>query len=744
MVASEESNEKVDKNGTPILPEEEPFLDETPKETDVPNGKGPLEGENGNIKPDYGGGTPHAKVRRLSDIALELQGSDEISCGIWCLKGSLMQVFANKKVYVFSYGFVGCIISSSFAYLNGTITTIEKRFKIPSTNTGIIMVGCDISQLCLCLFLNYYGGKGHRPRWMAFGVYTLAAYCLVSALPHFLYGPGENALTLTEEYGSNHDANTTAFLIDKQNRKLVCQSDSLGPECDDNSGNLAPQAILFLAQLISGIGDSLYHSLGVSYMDDNTKRSKTPALVSLSYFLRMLGPAIGYSLASACLTTYISPSLTPTITPSDPRWLGAWWAGWLVISAALLLFASILALFPKSLPRAAARRIQASERRKAGFTADPDDTLEETHSSFKDMINTYLRLLKNKTLMCNNFASVFYFMGYMPYWIFMPKYIETIYKQTAAFASFITGAIGLVCSALGILFAGAFISKVRPSARFLAGWNVVVGAISVLGIISYAFLGCPVNDRQGAILASGQMETTTPCNADCNCEYVKYSPVCSPDGRTFISPCHAGCKDYEITANGSKVYTNCACVPRPPRSLLDSDSNLTLDSLEVLGGALEDPEEPWVLTEGLCPVDCSSHFLIFLVVMCILKFSGGTGRTSNFLVSVRCVDEKDKTVAMGLGLAFLSLFAFIPSPILFGYFIDLCCMVWGKTCSGTGNCWLYNAEMLRYLMNFTAAGFVTIGTMFDFGVWYYVKHLKIFDEEVELEIAPQRQKTQRK
>lgn len=31
-------------------------------------------------------------------------------------------------------------------------------------------------------------------------------------------------------------------------------------------------------------------------------------------------------------------------------------------------------------------------------------------------------------------------------------------------------------------------------------------------------------------------------------------------------------------------------------------------------------------------------------------------------------------------------------------------MVWGKTCTGTGNCWLYNAEMLRYLMNFTAAG----------------------------------------
>lgn len=90
-------------------------------------------------------------------------------------------------------------------------------------------------------------------------------------------------------------------------------------------------------------------------------------------------------------------------------------------------------------------------------------------------------------------------------------------------------------------------------------------------------------------------------------------------------------------------------------------------------------------------------------------------------------------------------------------FTDKTCLVWGKTCSGTGNCWLYNGEALRYLLNFTAAseyliiiersrnyfirynlpfavpGFVTIGTLFDIGVWYFVKGVKIFDEEIELE-----------
>jgi hypothetical protein len=31
-----------------------------------------------------------------------------------------------------------------------------------------------------------------------------------------------------------------------------------------------------------------------------------------------------------------------------------------------------------------------------------------------------------------------------------------------------------------------------------------------------------------------------------------------------------------------------------------------------------------------------------------------------------------------------------------------------------------------------STGFVAIGTAFDVAVWYYVKNLKIFDEEVEL------------
>lgn len=58
---------------------------------------------------------------------------------------------------------------SAYSYFNGTITTLEKRYRIPSRNTGIISVGNDISQLLVSAVLSYYAGKGHRPRWMAMG-----------------------------------------------------------------------------------------------------------------------------------------------------------------------------------------------------------------------------------------------------------------------------------------------------------------------------------------------------------------------------------------------------------------------------------------------------------------------------------------------------------------------------------------------------------------------------------------------
>lgn len=227
-------------------------------------------------------------------------------------------------------------------------------------------------------------------------------------------------------------------------------------------------------------------------MDDNIQKSKTPALISFSYFLRTLGPAFGYTVASFCLKLYISPDLTPTINIEDPRWLGAWWMGWLFLGVILAFCSLLLSLFPHTLPRAAIRRKIREERKRLGEKVD-EPVVEKP--SFKDMLITFRRLLKNKILMFNHFASVFYFFGYMPYWIYTPKYLEVMYKQSASVSSLVTGTVALAFSAIGILASGLVISKFKPRARYLAAWNVLVGLFSVVGIIGYIFLGCKATEN---------------------------------------------------------------------------------------------------------------------------------------------------------------------------------------------------------------------------------------------------------
>lgn len=137
-----------------------------------------------------------------------------------------MNRFANKKAYVLLYGLSGCIYCALFAYFNATITTLEKRYKIPSKTIGFIGVGNDISSLFLLAALNYYAGKGHRPRWVALGLLTMSIFCILTALPHFLYGSGDEAMLLTTEFGARFDDNTTFEIMEQEKRKSLCQTNN--------------------------------------------------------------------------------------------------------------------------------------------------------------------------------------------------------------------------------------------------------------------------------------------------------------------------------------------------------------------------------------------------------------------------------------------------------------------------------------------------------------------------------------
>lgn len=57
-------------------------------------------------------------------------------CGISCWHPYWMRKFANTRWFMIVYGLLGTIQATSYLYFVITLTTIEKRFKIPSQTTG--------------------------------------------------------------------------------------------------------------------------------------------------------------------------------------------------------------------------------------------------------------------------------------------------------------------------------------------------------------------------------------------------------------------------------------------------------------------------------------------------------------------------------------------------------------------------------------------------------------------------------
>jgi Organic Anion Transporter Polypeptide (OATP) family len=154
----------------------------------------------------------------------------ETRCGIGFLKSSWLQKLASKKSYVLFYGISGSVHFALSAYFVATISTIEKRFQIPSKFSGILIfwqymsfkkncsrfsnltvistkglinASWDFGSIFTTLVVSYLGRSGHKPRWVAGGTALVGLSCFMRLIPHWLYGPGENSLLLTREFGTD-------------------------------------------------------------------------------------------------------------------------------------------------------------------------------------------------------------------------------------------------------------------------------------------------------------------------------------------------------------------------------------------------------------------------------------------------------------------------------------------------------------------------------------------------------------
>ncbi|KAH8338694.1 hypothetical protein KR074_003486 [Drosophila pseudoananassae] len=706
-------------------------------------------------------------------------------CGMANWHPAWLQKYATTKMFMGVYGLLGTIQAMSYMYFIVTLTTLEKRFKIPSQTTGIILSGNEISQIMLSLILSYIGGQRNRPRWIAWGIVFCGLSCYILVLPHFIYGAGHEVLQFTKEYqegllNGNSTTGLPVLNVSSAQSEQLCGAGKKEEDCDDLF-SIVPLVLIFLSQFVLGVGNTMYYSLGQTYLDDNTKKTNTPLMLSVAMALRMIGPVVGFFFGYISLNTFIDPSKTPLIDKKDPRWLGAWWLGWVILGTLMCLFSGLIGLFPKQLPKAndpektnshlplalrqtkeelkREKNLSVSSRFSSNAALDNIGAAAGANSELpklKDFPRALMRLLRNKLLIFNILSGVFYILGASGFMTFLTKYMEVQFHKNSQEATIIVGPVSILGMVVGLIGSGLVLSKKKPHVSKVLIWNVIVGFIYILGNISYAFLYCPDSFSMTHV---GQLNLTSACNSNCSCQDISYTPVChEPTDTTFFSACHAGCRGYNAT---SKLYEDCSCLANtnfPPSAaerfiqlleptpepewesstvvgfdqlpLLNNDNDFIGDPISRKKRAA--PEE--VVRPGICTKNCSWSFWVFSITSMVINWFGSSGRVGNVLVNYRAVAHEDKSFAQGLALMMISLFALIPGPIMFGRLIDSTCLVWSQTCNGSGNCQLYDQTRFRYSLNFLSCVLTFIGMFFDFLVWYYGRTLDIYgDKEIKEE-----------
>nr|XP_036862344.1 solute carrier organic anion transporter family member 4A1 isoform X2 [Manis javanica] len=560
-------------------------------------------------------------------------------------------------------------------FVNTVITSIERRFDLRSYQSGLVASSYDVAA-CLCLtFVSYFGGNGHKPRWLGWGVLVMGAGSLVFALPHFTAGPYE--VEADEGVG-----------MCRANHSMACR--------DSTTSSLSSYRLVFmLGQFLHGVGATPLYTLGVTYLDENVKSSYSPVYIAVFYTAAILGPAAGYLIGGALLNLYTEMGRRTELTTESPLWVGAWWVGFLGAGAAAFLTAIPILGYPRRLPGSqrymVMRAHETHQLKDGGRRVASNPNFGKT---IRDLPLSVWLLLKNPTfiLLCLAGATEATLIAGMS--TFGPKFLESQFSLSASEAATLFGYLVVPAGGGGTFLGGFFVNKFKLRGSGIIRFCLLCTLTSLLAVLVF-FVHCPnvpvagmTASNGGSLLPEGHLELTAACNTTCSCRLQHYSPVCGSNGLMYYSPCHAGCPRAAVPGpGGQKVYRDCSCVPQNFSS--------------GFGHA----------TAGKCSSTCQRKplLLVFIFVVIIFTFLSSIPALT---ATLRCVCDQQRSFALGIQWIVVRTLGGIPGPIAFGWVIDKACLLWQDQCGQQGSCLVYQNSAMSHYMLIAGLVYKVLGFLF--------------------------------
>lgn len=584
--------------------------------------------------------------------------------------------FAKIKMFLLALTCAYVSKSLSGTYMNSMLTQIERQFGIPTSIVGLINGSFEIGNLLLIIFVSYFGTKLHRPIMIGVGCAVMGLGCFLISLPHFLMGRYEYETILP----TNNVSSNSFFCVENRSQTVNPTQDP--SECVKEMKSLMWIYVL-VGNIIRGIGETPIMPLGISYIEDFAKSENSPLYIGILETGMTIGPLIGLLLASSCANIYVDIESVKTddltITPTDTRWVGAWWIGFLVCAGVNILTSIPFFFFPKTLPKEGLQEnVDGTENAKE--KKHRKKAKGEKRGITKDFFVFMKSLSCNPIYMLFILISVLQFNAFINSFTFMPKYLEQQYGKSTAEVVFLMGLYMLPPICLGYLIGGLIMKKFKVTvkkAAYLAFWLCL--SEYLLSFLSYV-MTCDNFPVAGLTTSYEgvkhqlyvENKVLADCNTRCNCSTNTWDPVCGDNGLAYMSACLAGC-EKSVGTGTNMVFQNCSCI--------QSSGN----SSAVLGLCNKGP-------------DCANRLQYFLIIAIFGCFIYSLAGIPGYMVLLRCIKSEEKSLGVGLHAFCIRILAGIPAPIYFGALIDRTCLHWGTLkCGEPGACRMYDINSFRRL-----------------------------------------------